>query len=300
MKVAVVGGLTIDRNECYGEVYEGVGGSSYYISLALSRLGINVYVYSVVGRDFPQDYIEELCGLSNVSCMLFRYSSPHIIFNNIYSDDGGRIQHVNGIIGRIPVEKVVRQVSSVDYVILSPILNEIYLDDIRSFDVSKLALDLQGFLRRVKDNRVVTGRYIPVEFLNDVDVIKFSLEDAGDIIYNERYFNKVIMSSGRYLCLTMGEKGSLLFTKHESWYIPGYPVKKLKDPTGSGDVFLGGFVYSILSNMIPPESLSFATALTSLFIERADMSMSMVEYRMKFLMDNAINLVGRSYKEFIP
>ena len=299
LRIAVFGGLTIDSNE-YGEkIYKKIGGSSYYISLILSKLDVETYVYSVVGRDFPQGYIEELCNLSNVNCILFKYDLPHIVFNNIYRDDGSRVQYVTGIISKIPIEKVIDQVSSIDYLILSPVLNEIAFNDIRKLDVSKLALDLQGFLRIIDGNKVNTGGYVPIKFLNGIDIIKFSVEEGYNIIRNEDYFHELLRASNRYLCLTLGKKGSLLFTRHGGWYIPVYPIKESRDPTGSGDVFLGGLVYAVLSNMNPLESLSFASALTSLFIEGVDISKNMIMYRMQFLMDNAINLVESSYKEFI-
>ena len=299
LKIAVFGGLTIDSNEYGGKIYEKIGGSPYYISLILSKLDIETYVYSVVGHDFPRGYIKKLCSLSNINCILFRYGFPHIVFKNIYEDDESRVQYINGIIGKIPIEKVIDQVSKIDYLILSPVLNEINLDDVRKLDVSKMALDLQGFLRIVDGNKVNTGRYVPTKFLNGIDIIKFSVEDGYNIIYDEDYFHEILKASNRYLCLTLGKKGSLLFTKHGGWYVPVYPVKKSGDPTGSGDVFLGGFVYAVLSNMNPLESLSFASASTSLFIEGVDISKNMIIGRMQFLMDNAITLVERTYREFI-
>ena len=39
-----------------------------------------------------------------------------------------------------------------------------------------------------------------------------------------------------------GEYGAALFTADESFAIPGLPLEDVRDPTGAGDSFAGGFL----------------------------------------------------------
>ncbi len=167
------------------------------------------------------------------------------------------------------------------------------------FKFSKLALDLQGFFRRIKDKEIITGKFVPVSFLRGIDIIKFSIEDMGKLIYDKAFFNEMITVSERDVCITIGEKGSLLFTKHGIWHAPIYPVKNIIDPTGSGDIFLGAFVYAILSGMRPNESLSFATAAASLFMEKMDFSKDTILHRMRVLVNTLTYIADKTYEEIL-
>ncbi len=39
-----------------------------------------------------------------------------------------------------------------------------------------------------------------------------------------------------------GEYGALLFTEEGSFAVPGLPLEEVRDPTGAGDSFAGGFL----------------------------------------------------------
>ena len=46
-----------------------------------------------------------------------------------------------------------------------------------------------------------------------------------------------------YVIIKKGEHGALLFTKSgQTFASPAYPLENLKDPTGAGDTFAGGFI----------------------------------------------------------
>ena len=83
------------------------------------------------------------------------------------------------------------------------------------------------------------------------------------------------------------------------WHAPIYYARNVIDPTGSGDVFLGAFVYAILSHMSPAESLSFTTAAVSLLIEGEDLSENNIIHRMKFLMNNLTHIPDKTYEEIL-
>ncbi len=45
-----------------------------------------------------------------------------------------------------------------------------------------------------------------------------------------------------YVCIKKGEHGSILFSKRGIFLMPAYPLEVVKDPTGAGDTFAGGFM----------------------------------------------------------
>jgi len=69
-----------------------------------------------------------------------------------------------------------------------------------------------------------------------------------------------------------GEHGAVLFDRDEIFFVPGYPLEDLNDPTGAGDSFAGG-VMGYLHNVVEftPETLRGAavvgTAVGSFAVE---------------------------------
>jgi sugar/nucleoside kinase (ribokinase family) len=54
---------------------------------------------------------------------------------------------------------------------------------------------------------------------------------------------KALLKLGpKYICVKKGEHGSLLFTKSGIYMTPAFPLEVVKDPTGAGDTFAGGFL----------------------------------------------------------
>jgi sugar/nucleoside kinase (ribokinase family) len=54
---------------------------------------------------------------------------------------------------------------------------------------------------------------------------------------------RTIMSHGpRAVVAKQGEYGAALFTENSFFALPGYPLEDVRDPTGAGDSFAGGFL----------------------------------------------------------
>ena len=55
--------------------------------------------------------------------------------------------------------------------------------------------------------------------------------------------NRILAQGPSYVIIKKGEHGALLFTKSgEIFSAPAYPLEAIKDPTGAGDTFAGGFI----------------------------------------------------------
>lgn len=67
----------------------------------------------------------------------------------------------------------------------------------------------------------------------------------------------------KQVCVTLGDKGALLFDAGEFIYHSGYVVK-VKDTVGAGDSFLAGLLSQLLQNKPKSYALNFACALGAL------------------------------------
>jgi len=66
-----------------------------------------------------------------------------------------------------------------------------------------------------------------------------------------------------FLCVTLGQEGSMALVDGEIKYVKGFKVKTV-DTTGAGDVFHAGFIYGLLKNWDVLEIMEFANATAAL------------------------------------
>ena len=46
----------------------------------------------------------------------------------------------------------------------------------------------------------------------------------------------------RWVVIKKGEHGAILYDEQRIFFVPGYPLEAVFDPTGAGDAFAGGFM----------------------------------------------------------
>ena len=110
------------------------------------------------------------------------------------------------------------------------------------------------FLELVKNKLDIT-------FANEQEII--SLLDAksfADVINFAKGINKLIV-------ITRGEKGALAVNKNEVVECRAKDNLKIKDLTGAGDLFAGGFLHGLINNKSTKENLENGTELSSKIIQ---------------------------------
>ena len=79
---------------------------------------------------------------------------------------------------------------------------------------------------------------------------------------------KEVLSMGpEKVIVKFGSKGSKCFSENENIVVGVYPVKKVIDPTGAGDVFGGGFISGLVDGLSIKEAMLRGSALASFCIE---------------------------------
>ena len=83
-----------------------------------------------------------------------------------------------------------------------------------------------------------------MKVIRRVDIVIINDEEALQLSGKDTLFAaaKEILSFGpKQIVIKKGEHGAMLFEDGEFFTVPAFPVEKVKDPTGAGDTFAGGF-----------------------------------------------------------
>ena len=110
------------------------------------------------------------------------------------------------------------------------------------------------FLELVKNKLDIT-------FANEQEIISLiSAKNFDDVVNFSKKINKLIV-------ITRGEKGALAVNKNEVVECTAKNKLKIKDLTGAGDLFAGGFLHGLVNNKSTKESLEIGTEMSSKVIQ---------------------------------
>ena len=150
-------------------------------------------------------------------------------------------------------------------IILVPLCNEISYEYIlqisKHFPNIYIGIDLQGFIRKIDENGVVSYIYDEkiisnlvkiIELIGDKLILKGSEEEMKLLANEYKDLHKVMNFFETFdtigiFIMTLGENGSLIYQKgNKILKIPAFKPKKVTDETGAGDVYFSIFLYEFL------------------------------------------------------
>ena len=253
-----------------------LGGSVAYVSFAARRLDANVSVVSKVGGDFPKAYLwwleQEGIDLSGVVKIENAHSTR---FELKYSNNlSNRKLRLKSKAPSIAVDDLPKSLKA-KTIHIAPIAGEV------TYEVAKklrscaqwLSLDPQGLVRSFDEKgNVIRGALTDKRVLELIDIYKSSLNEIKAVtgMSTQKSAIKAVHDYGvETVIVTLGMKGAVLSVEETVYKIPAYKSKKVVDPTGAGDVFIGGF----LAEYIRGENLLWCacvgSAAASLVVEAA-------------------------------
>ena len=104
--------------------------------------------------------------------------------------------------------------------------------------------------------------------INDAEIRQLTLQS------NLARAAKLVMDRGpRVVVAKQGEYGAALFTPDGFFALPGFPLEEVRDPTGAGDSFAGGFLGYLdshddeLDDASLRRAMAFGTVLASFNVE---------------------------------
>ena len=100
--------------------------------------------------------------------------------------------------------------------------------------------------------------------------ITFANEQEIMSLINVKKFDEVIdfaKETNKLIIITRGDKGAVAINKDEIVEWPAKENLKIKDLTGAGDLFAGGFLHGLINNKSTKESLKTGTEMSSKVIQ---------------------------------
>ncbi len=242
-KLLIVGSVAFDAIETpFGKTDKIVGGAATYIGLSASNFNISSAIVSVVGEDFPSEYLAKLeeknIDTSAIEIVqggkTFFWSGKY--HNDLNSRDTLETQ-LNVLADFKPI--VPETYKDADMVMLGnlhPLVQLGVLDQLNGTP-KLVVLDTMNFWMdtALEDLKTVIAR---------VDVITINDEEARQLSgeYSLVKAARAIEKMGpKYVVIKKGEHGALLFHNEQIFFAPALPLEEVFDPTGAGDTFAGGF-----------------------------------------------------------
>ncbi|MDR0372772.1 MAG: PfkB family carbohydrate kinase [Nitrososphaerota archaeon] len=226
-----------------------LGGAVAYTSFTAKCLDASIAVISRTGANFPQAYLWwlEQEGI-NVSGVKRNLEETTTAFELTYSKDfAERALKLKSKGTPLTIEDIPKDFRA-KAVHLAPIANEISIEVAEELKKAAdiVSLDPQGLLRSF-DEQGNVSRNAPID--NDI----FSLINIYKSSQNEIYALtgeselkaaiRVVHDVGvETVIITNGAKGAVLSVEGAQYPITACQPQVLVDPTGAGDVFIGGFL----------------------------------------------------------
>ncbi len=242
-KLLAVGTVAFDAIETpFGKTDKILGGSGTFVGLAASQFGVDTGIVSVVGGDFPKEYLEMMNtkGINTDGVEIVEDGKTFFWSGRYHNDMNSRdtlVTELNVLADFTPVvPEEYKNASIVMLGNLHPMTQISVLDQMN--EKPKLAiLDTMNFWMdsALEDLHTVLKR---------IDVITINDEEARQLSGEYSLVNaakKIHEMGPKYVVIKKGEHGALLFNEGKMFFAPALPLAEVFDPTGAGDTFAGGF-----------------------------------------------------------
>jgi sugar/nucleoside kinase (ribokinase family) len=274
--VAVVGYFSIDSIilPSRSRPFVILGGSVAYVSLVTRRLDGTVSIISKVGVDFPEAYMwwlrQEGVDLSGV---VRRETELTTRFELVYSKDlSSRTLRLKSRASPISLSDLPNSLRA-RAIHIAPIAGEISYDLVEHLKhcTDILSFDPQGLLRSFDEaGNVTCCSSVDKSLLSLIDVYRSS-QDEISTLTGHSDLNSAIRAVHDFgvetVLVTLGVKGAVLSVDNALHHIPACDSVAVVDPTGAGDVFIGGFLAEYTRQKDPLWCACVGSAAASVVVE---------------------------------
>jgi len=248
MSILVVGSVAFDDIASpSGSVKDILGGAATYFSLAASYFA-PVRVVAVVGEDFgPKE--EEVFRKHGVDTRgIERAKGKTFRWGGSYSDNlnEAKTTYTDLNVFETFQPRIPKEYADTEFLFLANIQPTLQADVRRTMDgVHLTGCDTMNYwINRTPKELAQTLKLVDVLLINDSEAKMLANETNLP-----RAANKVLAMGPRALVIKHGEYGATIFFRegafgigHHPFRAPALPLEEVKDPTGAGDSFAGGFM----------------------------------------------------------
>ncbi|TKJ36006.1 MAG: sugar kinase [Planctomycetes bacterium B3_Pla] len=249
MSLLVTGSIGIDTVKTpYGVSKDCLGGSAVYFSMAASLFS-PVRFIGVVGSDCPFDLAEVFAGKNvDLTGLEVRPQSKTFRWAGTYSDDldDRTTDYVElNVLAEAP-PKVPDQFKNSKFVFLAntaPALQHELLEQV----------DKPVFVAADTMNCWIEDHLADLEaLLKKIDCLTINEDEARMLADDQnltRAAQKMLRMGPGLVVIKKGASGSMMCNADgDTFILPAYPATDVKDPTGAGDCFAGGFMGYLAKN----------------------------------------------------
>ncbi len=273
MSLTVVGSIAFDRVKTpFGERERMLGGSAVHFSLAAGFF-TEVRVVGPVGDDFGPEEFAVLEKRGVITEDIERIAGGETFFwqghyeydlNTAHTDD----TRLN-VFGEF-APKLSEASRVADMLFLANIQPDLQRQvRAQCTDAGFAALDSMNlWIEIAKDSLLAAISEVDCVLINDAEVRQLTGEP------NLARAARAVMELGpRAVVAKQGEYGAALFTPEGFFALPGFPLEDVRDPTGAGDSFAGGFLGYLDSLGRAPDqadlrrAMGYGTVLASFNVE---------------------------------
>ena len=296
MKLLVVGSVAFDAIETpFGKTDKILGGAATYIGLAASIMHVKSGIVSIVGGDFPQEYLDMMVERNiNIDGIEIVKEGKTFFWSGRYHNDLNsrdtlvtEINVLENFDPQIPVSMEDAEVlmlgnlhPSVQLSVLEKMKNKpklVILDTMNFWMDSAL----EELMKMIAKTDVIT--------INDEEARQLSGE------YSLVKAAKKIHKMGPdFVIIKKGEHGALLFHDDRIFAIPAMPLEDVFDPTGAGDTFAGGFA----SYLVKQGKFDFETMKSALIVGSALASFTVEKFGIERLDEVSEEDLKKRIEEF--
>lgn len=242
-KLLTVGTVAFDAIETpFGKTDKILGGAATYIGLSASHFNVDSAIVSVVGDDFPEEYLQLLKNKHiNIEGVEIVKGGKTFFWSGKYHNDLNTRDtldtQLNVLADFEPI--VPSQYKDAKYIMLGNLHPLVQLSVLEQVGNPKLVvLDTMNFWM---DNSLEDL----LKVIEKVDVITINDEEARQLSGEYslvKAARKIAKMGPKYVVIKKGEHGALLFYQEQIFFAPALPLEEVFDPTGAGDTFAGGFI----------------------------------------------------------
>ncbi|MBK5233238.1 MAG: sugar kinase [Thermoleophilia bacterium] len=242
MSLTVVGSIAFDAvHTPFGERTKMLGGSAVHFSLA-SSFFTEVRVVGPVGDDFTQIELDVLGNRGVITDDIERVAGAQTFFWKGHYEFDLNMAHTDdtqlNVFGDFE-PKLSDASKSSDMLFLANIQPDLQRQVRAQCDgIGFAGLDTMNlWIDIAKDSLLAAMSEVDCVLINDAEIRQLTGES------NLARAARAVMELGPSAVIAkQGEYGAALFTPGGFFALPGFPLEDVRDPTGAGDSFAGGFL----------------------------------------------------------
>lgn len=269
-KLCCIGYITQDKVVTPRNTIYMPGGTSYYFAHAIKHFHPSDFLLVTAVEEGDMHVVEDI-RREGIQVQAL-HTARSVCFENIYGENQNeRKQRVTAQADPFRIADL--QDLEAGIIHLGSLLADDFSLELIRFLSTKgmLSVDVQGFLRRVENEKVLPVDWAEkCEALKHIHILKAN-ETEMEVLTgcSEPHEAALLIADWgvKEVLLTLGDKGSLIYARGHFYEIPAYPPLQVVDATGCGDTYMVGYLYMRNRGASYREAGCFAAAMCTIKLQ---------------------------------